>query len=151
MTDSLLYNKIKTLAKSKDLSIRKLCEKVGISQNGLDKTMTNNTLKVETLNKIAEVLEVEINFFFTDTKQNTEIQSIIDYLENGFASMEINKERLGLEYKRIKPDNSILPKVELLLNGYLDLKSENKLLKELLKDKEKVIRLMESQSKEKRK
>lgn len=58
--------KIKNLAKQKEMSIRKLCQKIGISNNGLVASFQNNSLKIETLYKISDVLEVPMAYFFDD-------------------------------------------------------------------------------------
>ena len=64
-----MYNlelKIKDLARQKDLSMRKVCQKIDMSENGLALGLRNNTIKLDTLSKISEVLHIPITYFFTD-------------------------------------------------------------------------------------
>jgi transcriptional regulator with XRE-family HTH domain len=64
MSDNQLELEIKNLLKKRNLHIGELCEKIGMSHHGLNKTLKNNTIKLETLQKIADVLEVSITYFF---------------------------------------------------------------------------------------
>jgi Predicted transcriptional regulators len=55
--------RIKEVAKEKDISINELADKLGISRVTLHSQMNGNPT-VETLQKIADVLEVEISELF---------------------------------------------------------------------------------------
>jgi len=55
---------IKNFCKSKLLTIKDLALKIGMTESGLHYTLKNNTLKVETLQKIAGVLDIPIGNFF---------------------------------------------------------------------------------------
>jgi transcriptional regulator with XRE-family HTH domain len=61
------YEIIKELAKQKGLSIKKLGDEIGMSDSGLYTAFINNTLKIDTLEKIAEVLGVSPSYFFGDS------------------------------------------------------------------------------------
>jgi transcriptional regulator with XRE-family HTH domain len=65
------YSKLKRIAKDKRMSIKELSEKIGMSETGFHQALNNNTLKVETLEKISDVLEVPI-FFLFDSYNNEE-------------------------------------------------------------------------------
>lgn len=75
MTDNELYDKIKILSKTQNLKIRDLAEKVDMTEAGFYKSFKNNSLKVETLQKIADVLAVDIREFFGGIGvDNTELE-----------------------------------------------------------------------------
>jgi len=64
MIDLQLDYKIKNLAKEKNISIRQLCIKIEMTEQGFSRSLTSNTLKIETLQKIADVLNVSVGYFF---------------------------------------------------------------------------------------
>jgi len=66
MIDLQLERKIKDLAKNKNISIRQLCLKIEMSEQGFGSSLKNNTLKIETLQKIADVFDIQISEFFLD-------------------------------------------------------------------------------------
>ena len=70
------YDKIKELADIHRISIPQLAEKVGMTKRGLYACIENNSLKVETLEKIAEVLQVSISTFFTESIKSEESSTL---------------------------------------------------------------------------
>ena len=56
--------KIKSILKEKGLTIRYLAGELGISEQGLQKLIRENSTKIETLEAIANILEVSISIFF---------------------------------------------------------------------------------------
>ncbi|MEI6884808.1 MAG: helix-turn-helix transcriptional regulator [Bacteroidota bacterium] len=58
------FNKIKEYCDQNGLSIPELAEKIGISKPGLYRSIQEETMKVETLEKIANTLKVPIWHFF---------------------------------------------------------------------------------------
>jgi len=73
------YQQIKTLCKQNNLSIKELGERIGMSDAGLYRAFINNSLKVETLEKIAGVLGVPVSFFFND---NIDLTNPCDLLKS---------------------------------------------------------------------
>lgn len=59
--------KIKDLAEDKGISIRDLAERVGIKENQIHVMCRTNSTRIDTLEKIAQVLNVSISEFFDDT------------------------------------------------------------------------------------
>lgn len=55
---------IKDIAERKSMSIRELAERVGIKENQIHVMCRTNSTKIDTLEKIAKVLEVPISEFF---------------------------------------------------------------------------------------
>lgn len=76
--DLQLEKQIKKIAKNKDISIRQLCLKIEMTENGLSRALKNNTLKIETLQRIAIVLKVDIEVFFGGEKKKCKRCEILD-------------------------------------------------------------------------
>ena len=57
---------IRTLSKNRGMTLKKLSELLGISENGLQRIIKTNSTKIETLEKIAKILNVSITVFFPD-------------------------------------------------------------------------------------
>ena len=55
---------IKDLIKKKKLSIREVANELGISEQGLQKLIRENSTKIETLEALSSILEVSISVFF---------------------------------------------------------------------------------------
>ncbi|MDR1091094.1 MAG: helix-turn-helix domain-containing protein [Prevotella sp.] len=77
--------KIKEIAKEKKVSIKELSASAGITEQGLQKLIRENSTKVDTLEAIAKKLNVPISVFFSEVpvvecKQSTEdrLLSIIE-------------------------------------------------------------------------
>jgi len=77
------YNKIKTLANEKNISINELIEKIGISEAGFYQMIRNKSMKIDVLEKISEILQVDVNYFFI--KEKTREENIIDIMEEVFT------------------------------------------------------------------
>jgi len=66
------YTKIEGLAKSKGLTLGGLAEKIGVTRAGFYRTLEQKTMKVETLEKIAQVLDVPVCEFFETHEDDAE-------------------------------------------------------------------------------
>lgn len=64
-----LDEKIKNLSRIKGLSIRQLCLKIDMTESGLNRALKNNSVKIDTIQRIADVFEVPIQYFFSDTDE----------------------------------------------------------------------------------
>lgn len=75
-------NLIKALAESKNIPITQLAQAVGVSEQQIHLMVRKNSTKIETLEKIARVLNVSVSVFFDE--DTTEIrQAGRDYVEDG--------------------------------------------------------------------
>ncbi|NVO11693.1 MAG: helix-turn-helix transcriptional regulator [Bacteroidales bacterium] len=61
------YNKIKELAESRKVTIKDLAIRVGYTEAGLHKAIRNKSIKVDSLENIAQILGVPISSFFDET------------------------------------------------------------------------------------
>jgi transcriptional regulator with XRE-family HTH domain len=88
---------IRDLCKKRGITLSKLAQDLGISFSGLQGIIANNSTKIETLEKIADYLQVPVSYFFTNDPQGRIVFSDDDY-------EEINKgiEMNGLEQYRNK-------------------------------------------------
>lgn len=78
--------KIKEVAKSKNLSITALADKIGMSQVSLSRIINGNPT-VETLSKIAGALEVDIRDLFEGNPDNAETV----YVKRGESFVEVGR------------------------------------------------------------
>jgi len=101
---SSIILKIKELVEKKRIPLIELSEKIGKTRNTLYNYMNNTTvIDVETLQKIADVLEVPVTYFFdgTDTAKSSERENELERelehykLVNEFNKLWINS---NLEY-----------------------------------------------------
>lgn len=92
----MIADKIKEICSEKRMTIPQLAEKIGMSK-GFYTTLKNNTLRVDTLLKIAEVLEVPVSTFFEDENDQWPKSKLIE---------EVKK--LDEEKVRISKENEYL-------------------------------------------
>ncbi len=127
MIDIQIRGKIEKMLKQKDISILTLCEKIGITQQGYYSIFKNNSLKISTLEKIAEVLEVDINYFFGNENNKNErtitvFKKIFDNINNITKMLTTN------EIAAKKGEKSIFTDVALVYFTILDENELNILL-----------------------
>lgn len=58
--------KIKSLAETKGVTIRKLAQEIGMSEQNLHKCFKRNSIETKHLEKIAQVLNVSVGYFFDE-------------------------------------------------------------------------------------
>ncbi|MCR5453404.1 MAG: helix-turn-helix domain-containing protein [Bacteroidales bacterium] len=69
---------IREIAKAQNVSLKSISEKLGISPAALQNIMRNNGTSLETLGKIAEVLNVSVGVFFNEVNKAEKILAIFD-------------------------------------------------------------------------
>jgi len=60
------FSKIKTEIKDRGFTFRKVCEELGITEAGLHQMIRKESMQVEILEKIANVLGVHVGYFFDE-------------------------------------------------------------------------------------
>jgi transcriptional regulator with XRE-family HTH domain len=63
------YLKLHKAVETNKISITELCKKIYITRKTYYNNIENKTLKVETLEKICEVLQLPVTYFFDDKEQ----------------------------------------------------------------------------------
>ena len=58
------YEKLKNLTRIKGLTIKTLAGAVGLTDAGFHKSIKENSFRVDTLEKCAEVLDITVCYFF---------------------------------------------------------------------------------------
>jgi len=112
-------NTIRKLIKEKEITQNDIASQMGISGNAISQKLKKGDFKVSDLEKMAKILEVPVNYFFEEEKN-----------ENGFnhvANVHGNKQHVI-----VNGDKVLLEKIKGLENQVL-------LLNERIKDKEEMI------------
>ncbi|MDR1225817.1 MAG: helix-turn-helix transcriptional regulator [Prevotellaceae bacterium] len=65
------YSKIRLEIEKQKMTVKNFCQKVGISEQGFSKMLDNQSIKIEILEKMSDVLGVPISYWF---EENTEGQ-----------------------------------------------------------------------------
>jgi len=58
------YSRIKNELERKNLSIRELCNKIDVTEQGLHQMIRNQSMKIEVLERISSALEIPVTFWF---------------------------------------------------------------------------------------
>jgi len=69
------YNKIRDLMKEKKVTAAFLSRKIKMSVLGFNKSLSNESMKIEVLEKIALILEVPVSYFFDEVLSPKEAQT----------------------------------------------------------------------------
>ncbi len=89
------YHKIKDLSSEKNISLKHLAVKIGLSEQGLHSSIRNETLKIDTLEKIASALGVSVcDFFDIEIPNQTELQKQLAEKEKYIKVLEEHIELL---------------------------------------------------------
>ena len=109
----LYINKIKEASKKKRIPINEIAQLIGISGNGLHLALKNDTLKVRDLQKIAEVLGIDIREFFE--KEANTVRSYSYQRGTGNVNQQGIKNKIGADKTELlKQENAHLKeKIEL--------------------------------------
>ncbi|HEX7413830.1 MAG TPA: helix-turn-helix transcriptional regulator [Bacteroidia bacterium] len=81
MSENQLEKKLKAISKLKGMSIRQLCLKIGMTENGLSASLKKSTIKFSKLVEISEVLGISPSFFIFKIDSNlpdSEIQRLAE-------------------------------------------------------------------------
>ncbi|MDR3093414.1 MAG: helix-turn-helix transcriptional regulator [Bacteroidales bacterium] len=72
------YSRIKTEIERKRISIRDLCYKIDVTEQGLHQMIRNKSMKIEVLERISQVLDVPVSYWFGSDSSSGELK----YLES---------------------------------------------------------------------
>ena len=58
------YNELKRVAESKNFTIKRLAEEIGLTSNGLKRSIEGETMSIKTLRDLCDILQISIAEFF---------------------------------------------------------------------------------------
>lgn len=61
------YSKIRVLMMQRNFSLRNMARTIGVSDSGFKSMMERDTMTIQTLEKISQVFDVPITYFFDDS------------------------------------------------------------------------------------
>lgn len=94
------YSTIKTLMLENKVTVRRMCKEIGVTESGFWKMLKNGSVKTSTLEKIAQVLEIPVTYFFEDAQQISKPPSQIQGHYNQVANGNNVKQHLSIgEYE----------------------------------------------------
>jgi transcriptional regulator with XRE-family HTH domain len=91
------YEKLKNTVQASSLSVGDICSKVGIQSSTYYDNLSKKNMRVDVLEKICEVLKVEVTSFFPQTissKKRANIQIEID--ESDHISIDLHNKKLTI-------------------------------------------------------
>ncbi len=83
------YNKLKSIAESKKITIRDLAESVGMSSNGLKRSIENETMSIKTAKKLCFTLGITISEFFEESASQVNNGNITGQMVVGTGNMKM--------------------------------------------------------------
>lgn len=98
----MIYNKIEEIRKEKNISKTEFYKAIGMSTTGFLQMVENNSMKITTLEKIAEVLNVPISIFFEEALSG--VNPLMDKAE--YTSIE-SREAILKRYSGLDNDEKI--------------------------------------------
>jgi transcriptional regulator with XRE-family HTH domain len=60
------YNKIKTELEDRGITIKDFCRQLNVTEQGLHQMIRNGSMKIDVLERISEVLDVPVTYWFID-------------------------------------------------------------------------------------
>jgi len=58
------YNELKRIAESKNFTIKRLADEIGLTSNGLKRSIEGETMSIKTLRDLCDILQISIAEFF---------------------------------------------------------------------------------------
>ncbi len=95
------YNKIKFLADQNKITLKQICAQIDITEQGLQRMFSNNSMKIDTLEKIATVLNVPVAYFFSEEGFKNVVYSATSQAEDA-AALRLENSRLLKEISDLK-------------------------------------------------
>ena len=63
------YGKIKLELERRGITLKEFCRKIDITEQGLYQMIRNQSMKVDVLERISEILDVPVSFWFDDNDE----------------------------------------------------------------------------------
>ena len=99
------YSKLRNLLQEKNITIEKLCSDIGITRSGYHMMIKNDTMRINTLEKISKFLDVPVYTFFTDDYKNEtsvseDQQALNELVDQAHQKLMTFKEEQIIELKK---------------------------------------------------
>jgi len=122
------FKRIKEICEKKRISIPELARRIDISKAGLYGAIKNETLRIDTLERIAETLDVPITVFFSDEQSgDTEVPEHIKQLKatiNDLVELYDLHRRfctlVSLNYKNLRKSVDSMTSEEMTINKQIE-------------------------------
>lgn len=111
-----LYAVIKSILGEKNKTFNWLADQIGYSRQGLKSGLVNRTIKLESLEKVAEVLDVDVYEFFLGADLDFQI-SLENFFENRFLKFVSKKYKTFYEKLALYKDVFIWKVLTLSISG----------------------------------
>jgi transcriptional regulator with XRE-family HTH domain len=98
------YNRIKSELERRGITIKELCGKVDVTEQGLHQMIRNSSMKVDVLERISEALEVPVSYWFDGPALTP--PAIPDSMTHTIEWMKILIEDLDKRFKLEHPEAS---------------------------------------------
>ena len=109
-----IENTIKEEAKIQGVTMKYICSQIGMTEQGLATSLKKQTLKLETLEKIAKVLNVDLSYFLGDDYEQ-QFENILDRITDlkryirkmalkgkGVIDIDFDTENFQLDFAELK-------------------------------------------------
>lgn len=63
------YNELKRVAESKNFTIKRLADEIGLTSNGLKRSIEGETMSIKTIRDLCDILQISIAEFFGEGVQ----------------------------------------------------------------------------------
>ena len=90
-------SKIKKIVEEKGITLKSVCDKIEMSQNNLHKCIRDNRIEAGVLEKIANVLNVHVSYFFDapEPALTERDEELIEVQRKYIASLEMRLQEYG--------------------------------------------------------
>jgi transcriptional regulator with XRE-family HTH domain len=124
---NLDLNKIKELLKNKNIASKQFAIELGITESGFHKIIRENTTTIKTLKKISDLLNVPVEYFFVNDKNNNEIKNMKNPVKSNDTLSEIQQLKYEISNLQKKYITILEENKELIIeNSRLKAKKTNK-------------------------
>ena len=112
------YNDLRSLIEQRGFKFTAFCSKIGMTRQGVESAMVNETVSARVLKKMSEVLHVPVSFFFNETEKEEHLlksksgkictgcidkERIIGLMQDKIDYLEKALEESGVETKKARP------------------------------------------------
>lgn len=101
------YNEIKRIAEAKKFTIKALADAVGLSSNGLKRSIENETMSIKTLRDLCDILQISIAEFFGETTETTTFVAA-ERIPHGEPATRPDVQQLYARIAELKEDKAFL-------------------------------------------